>query len=857
MDILKSLSDRFAAPLKDGYARRIVFWQDPDREFEDMIDGISIPGVKVLRLTGSNSFYAKMLLNELDTESSYLVYNPVVYPDIADDWLYDIECCSEEFRADLLSMRMSELGITPTHQMRCAVKEYAKFFASKDREARLQLLGTQYRTPGQLHIDIMSVLADTRRNTAGGVLRALLEAGTDDAGNRVLANIRKFGSEDALWNMTERLTGFVRTEGSTLSTLAAHILLTAQSKNMTEQMKIGLEKLISESHVQQCYALVDEWLHSDGSDTFYDIAREVEETYSLAGRFDGCEIPALVDCGVFPCIDECILRSFMKGISDQVIKPDEIIGTVEKRRTMRWYGRVRYCYDAVLQVAGMQKFCQDHVSGFREASCEKLFAAYRDNYYRMDRLYRLFHTAYGKILRESATVLDDYLKGVAEYAEKLYRNRYLDALGDQWTALIRDEVSQGAAIRGIPQQEDFYKAFVSPLVSAGTRVYVIISDALRYEVGAQLCDGLVSDTKGSATITAVQAVFPTLTKTGMAALLPHRHLELTDDMRILCDGAPSDGTEARGAILKKVCPGNVAVTYRDIRDMKKSDRRELVSGAQTVYIYHNSIDAAGDKPATEEQVFDACAEAVSEIKNLVRVLVNDLSAAHILITADHGFLYSYHPLDESDMAEKSLVSGGIAEVGRRYVIAPRDADSRYFLKVPLDGMNPDYCGFTPGAAVRIRKQGGGVNYVHGGLSLQECVVPVISFRNVRAGSKNFEDRKKARLQILSQSRKICNSIFSVDIYQREPSVGKTLPAEYDVYLCDGAGNPVSDKKTVIADKTGTNDRDRVTRVRFTLKSMAFDRNESYFLVISDRETGTVADRTPYTVDIAFVNDFDF
>ena len=87
MDVAKSLAERFSAPLKDHYKRRIIFWHDPDREFESTIDEISIPDVKVLKLTGTNNFYAKMLLSATDTESNYLVYNPLKYDDVKDNWL--------------------------------------------------------------------------------------------------------------------------------------------------------------------------------------------------------------------------------------------------------------------------------------------------------------------------------------------------------------------------------------------------------------------------------------------------------------------------------------------------------------------------------------------------------------------------------------------------------------------------------------------------------------------------------------------------------------------------------------------------------------------------------------------------
>ena len=122
MNIEKTLKERFSAPLADNYKRRIIFWQDPEEEFSSFVDELRLDGVKILKLTGKNNFAAKMLLLETDPESDYLVYNPVSYSDIRDNWLLDIELYSEEFRADLISMRMQELDMPSTIQFRKAVK---------------------------------------------------------------------------------------------------------------------------------------------------------------------------------------------------------------------------------------------------------------------------------------------------------------------------------------------------------------------------------------------------------------------------------------------------------------------------------------------------------------------------------------------------------------------------------------------------------------------------------------------------------------------------------------------------------------------------------------------------------------
>lgn len=857
INVEQTLRDRFAAPLPDNYKRRIIFWQDPDGEFSDFVDGLCIDGVKILKLTGRNNFAVKLLLSHTDTQSSYLVYNPVSYSDIRDNWLLDIELYSEEFRADLLSIRMQELDMPATASFRKAMRSYSKFFENKERLAKLRALKSSYTNTVQLHIDILAVLSGASANTMPGVISAVLMNGLDIESNEAIINIKKFGSEAALWELINRYTGYAYDNGSSLISLASHILLTTLSITMPASCLRGLEKYISEPHQQICYSLINEWMHSEYDDELYDIARAVEEQHNLEKRFDELEVSELMNSECFPCINECILRKYMSEISENIIKADDIVTAVEKRRTQKWYKRVRYYYDGLLQAAHMQQFYQANIAGFPVAKYTELWNNYTKDYCKMDNYYRQFHAAFGKSLKESSTVLEDLYKNVADYVERLYKNRYLAALGNKWTTLVKDELANSSELAGIPQQANFYKNFVKPIEYSGSRVYVIISDALRYEVAVELTGQLLKETKGTAKISSMQAVFPSATKFGMAALLPHEQLQMTDDIKVLCDGESTDGTAAREKILNRTHAGNAAVTYRTFLSMKREERREKVKDAQVVYIYHNAIDAVGDKAATEDQVFDACEQAILELKNLVRLITNDCGGANILITADHGFLYSYNPLDESDKAEKSFVSGHIIELDRRYVIADGNCTAEHMLRIPMTHLNSSLVGFTPLDNIRMKKQGGGMNYIHGGISLQECVVPVIEFKNIRSTSKKFVDVKKAEIQLLSQSRKVSNSIFSLDFYQKEAVSGKIAAATYEIYMADDSGNAVSDKKTIIADKTSGNGADRVFRTRFTLKGVEFKKTDTYYLTVVEKGTTNVNDRIEFTIDIAFVNDFDF
>lgn len=851
--IKQKLIERFDAPLPDSYQRRIVFWHDEEQSFGEIIDELDIPNVKILKLTGTNNFYAKNLLSIDDTSSNYLVYDPCTYNDVKDKWLLDIELYSESFRADLLSMQMDELRIEQNANMRRIMKQYKKFFENKERVAKLKVFDSTYSTAGQLHIDIMAVLSGSSVNTPAGIIRTVLLSGFEE--NEAIENITKFGDITAFWSLVNKYVGYEHSDDDSIIDLASHVFLTALTTTMPESFFKDIEKYISYGHQSTCYSMVNEWLHSEDDRLFFPVCVEIEKHCNLYSKFNKVEIAELLDTELFPCINESILTRFMDMIAFNTVKIDEIMQTVEKKRTQKWYHRVESYFDGLLQVANIQKFYNEHITGFHEVNYKDMWNNYAGEYYLMDSYYRSFFRAFRASLKNSNLRIEDAYKGAADYVENLYKNSYLVPLSAKWTSLVKDELAKSPKLGMLSNQRSFYSSNVSPVLSGGGRVFVIVSDAFRYETAVELKERLTRETKGVADIHGIQSVLPSITKCGMAALLPHKKYEFADG-KIVCDGVSTEGTANRDKILKNKDPESIAITYKDFLAMKKAEKRELAAGKNVIYIYHNTIDATGETAVTEDKIFEACEEAIEEIFNLVKTISNELSGTNILITADHGFLYSYKKLQISDKAEKDYVKGVLVETDRRYIITDKADDAEHVIKVPMSEYSCDYYVMIPQDIIRF-KTGGGMNYVHGGASLQEMMVPVITFKNVRATSKKYVENTKATIELTSSSRKISNSIFTLNFYQKEPVGGKVSKAEFEVFMSDATGNAVSDRQKIIADKTSENGADRMFHVRLTLKGLEFKKTDTYYLNIVDKETMKATGRIEYTIDIAFVNDFDF
>jgi hypothetical protein len=153
--------------------------------------------------------------------------------------------------------------------------------------------------------------------------------------------------------------------------------------------------------------------------------------------------------------------------------------------------------------------------------------------------------------------------------------------------------------------------------------------------------------------------------------------------------------------------------------------------------------------------------------------------------------------------------------------------------------------------------------VHGGISLQEMVVPVIEYHFLRNQSTEYKknrskyDTKPVEISLLSVGRKVSNMIFSLNFYQKDPVGGNREAATYQLYFTDSSGKPISDVQKIIADKTSANGQERTFRCSFNLKSLKYSNTETYYLVVTD-ENGLQVQREEFQIDIAFaVDEFDF
>ena len=288
---------------------------------------------------------------------------------------------------------------------------------------------------------------------------------------------------------------------------------------------------------------------------------------------------------------------------------------------------------------------------------------------------------------------------------------------------------------------------------------MIISDALRYEAGYELLSQMHGDSKNTAEIKYMLASIPSKTNVGMAQLLPGKSFEFNGG-EIKIDGVSASSTY-RSTILEKMNSNSKAIQYAGLDGLNIKEVRAIFKN-DVVYVYHDVIDATGDSRASERRTFDAVQDSIEELKKFIKSLHASYNVAKVYITADHGFLYNDKKIKEKD--QERLPSIDVVLSHNRYYATTQISTPELGYSIPLTATTKfkDELYITvPFSVNRYKKGGVGHQFVHGGGSLQELVVPLIeSSRKIKPVT-----RKVNPVLISKGTIKVVSNILKLTVLQ--------------------------------------------------------------------------------------------
>lgn len=823
----KEITKMFRA--KDSSGRKVIFWYDPPMNFKEDVTTDSFDCCRVL-VCEKNEFSIKKTIEHDETDTNFLVYIPAEKPADNENWLLDVLTYSQEYYADTVALTMRRLGLTNT-DLRRIVERYAKFFDSEARNKKLSsyVEVNDSMSGDELKLAMLCVLVKAQSRSIESVLTELVF----DSGSKY-ADLKKFGFEEYLWDEISRYYNY---EGDQkIELLTRKFLFTAlleQKADFRDLPSFYQQYIITGAGKMDAKFFVDK-IKTDKR--YPELQSSIAIDLKIEGLLAHRDISCVQEADIFECIDTYIVGTIAESLKNGSLDYDTFERIINGRMSSVWYEEHKAEYELLAASIAFFRALEKPVP--KQLLSTEYIREYTNTWYKVDTHYRHICASYRSIEHP----IEEF-EWLMDRVELTYQMKFLDEIGKEYS----DSLAQQGEWRfaGIPMTSDLYHIVQK---NNYKKCFVIISDGLRYEIAHELFERIQVDPilKGSQELSYAISPIPSETRFGMAALLPHKILSYDNGM-VSVDGLPTNSIVARDAVLKAKQESYAAIGYEDINSMSRAELRSYMADKSLVYIYHNVIDNTGEH--NEKRVFDVAETAINEILMLVRKLYNSLQISNFYITADHGFLYRNNRVEESSKYS-NVVSMHPTEASKRYVLSDDGSFTiPYTLEFPLAVEDGGYKVVTPYSYELFKTQGSGLQYIHGGASLQETIVPIIHIGEL-SSAKNKDAVTPVGVRLKSITRKITNRSFALEFEQYEKVEGLKQAISCETFIVDEDGNKVSGTYPFMAASTSDDATTRVTSVRFTLMNVQFDRSKRYFLVLRDTaKPDEYIEKEQFTIDI--------
>ena len=770
---------------------RLVVWYDSDHEWEDTFATFEAGHVVKLRVDGEEFGTKVRISREPDTR--FLVYFPIAKPADADNWLLDLVLQAHEYRADRASIALIELGLP--QEFYDLATAHAPFFNSAKRIDALRELLKPDDQARDVRLKMMSVLANTPVDIDALLLRFMASPDALELEDPATATLGAANLTEPFWREVDRRFGY----GNTVPSIQDFAVTLFRGANPLD----SAVSLSAHGHV-----FLQRWKDSaTHSDSYRAWAQRMERELQVESALTSLgERGTVGSSDTFELFERYALHRLAQAFERGTTAAD-LRAAIQQRRASYWRTAHASGYEALEHAVSLRELLEN--MDLTVDSIDAGIRRYTASWWRIDTAYRRFfehYRAYGQV---------QVLESTREWVEAHYVNDFLLPLADRWSDRVRalDRWSADA----VPLQRQFFDTWVEPFRSKGQKIFVIVSDALRYEAAAEFAEQLRAENRWSADVEVALGALPSYTQLGMASLLPGREYGVDATGSASVDGQSASGTANRASILSLACGGRATAIKSDafLEMNSKTDARDLMRDHDVIYVYHNAIDHVGDKRDTEAQTTEAVAKAFMELNAIIRKVAN-VNGTNMLLTADHGFLFQQDPVNEGDTAYLPPAAEWTVK-SRRYalgqIVTPA-AGVKIFTAGAL-GVQGEWMAAFPLSLGRFPQSGSGKRYVHGGVSLQEVVIPVVRIHKART-----DDTGQVEVDILKVPAKVTTGQLAVALFQDRPAVEKVRPRTIRIGIFAKDGLSLSDQRTLTFDSAEPEARLRETSVVLVLSKAA-------------------------------------
>lgn len=805
--------------------RALVFWYDPeaeDRDFDTIRQQLEQHHIQVWLLNKNNVFQTKVVIEEEQTDQSFLIYAPFAKPEPENNYLIDILLYSAEFKADETALLATELGLDQPFAYPF-IQEYRKFFRDKRRKEKFKKLLPARVSEDVLKRCIYAVLANVNALDMPHIMQAVFKDGLIDEENETLQRINRFANLEAFYKDVYEYFGLKSDQGYSLQEVFKTIVY-YHAVMTIEQLADELPACHS-SVPNTCRLFLEDQLQDSGArETLKPLLQNIESEWGVYALLNSLPIEELVKCTTFPVAVHLFLDRIIDQLQHETTMDHRWKEFIETSRSSYWAQdeQLSYQYQFLRYAVDLMTY-KHRVSEAKYLNSGKdWFKAYVEHDYKVDQLYRQLMTVY----REAG--MPENLSGLKDQLTSWYEQEFLTRLARYTDQIIAEHLADSWPIPKVTQQYHFYHTYIDPLVKkTSERIFVIISDALRYEAGVELYEQLKYRLNAQVEINAMQTSLPSYTQLGMASLLPGKLTDIDENGHVYVNGISSSGLDNRNRILQQTEPDAIALNLDDLIQKGKEEGLALIKGKRVVYLYHNLIDATGDKQSTERYTFKDVKAAIKELQQAVQKITGTWAGKRIFITADHGFLYQESAVDSDQKTMR--INGTIYDSNRRFAIGKHLEEVPGSQRISLSYLGLEIEALIARGLNRFTA-GGGMKFVHGGAMPQEAIIPVIHYREIWGQARKKEEQR-VDIRVSLRSKVITNYQVNVQFFQEQKASIEYRPRHIRAAFYKN-GERISNEVTLVFDSE-KEAAERQTNVLFSLVEDRYPLGETCVLRMED------------------------
>lgn len=715
--LITALKNRFTIYLQQDPTNDTILWFDAGRDYRELLQPLQGAGVP-LRLVQSAGELIRIRAELIYRQpgEKVVVYLPWAQYDPTVDILIPNIPVAEVF-SDSLFRFLSHLDVVfpEDPQTKNAIKDVLP-----------QLAGESIGKGRGFWNQVLSSLDAVREALLGDFEEILLRflALPDEE----LVQMQSKGIEQFFFGLLESRYGFrVDTSQSpeTISRqMSMHLMATRAYVTTSQPEDFPFPKLLPEKHLfEKCEAFLRRWQDSSYKVAYKKLAAQLEGRYSLVSWLAGLPLETALQMGpTFVNLEDALWGRIEQKLNNLANQSEWLAfasayqaGLAERSdnfwaqegQAAQWQIATR-AMDLLTATQNVNQTLDQVLTA------EALIQKYVEIWWQVDRGYR-------ELLEAISEAIGSYDQ-LRKHADRAYHD-YLSKLNVRFTDLIGTRATWEFA--GFSKQSTTWNDLVT--VSDKKRTAVIFVDALRYELAQALSDRLKRDIPANDILTQARIVsLPAITKIGMPALLPDGHqmkVGYDQDWQVnIGDSGNLADKSAREDYLRSKF--DRIQIYTEISELLSTPVDQIPATANLYVTFHTALDNIGEN--AQELALTAFSEIIKQVEQAIRKF-RGAGIREIHVLTDHGFMLLNTVGEETKVPVKNVPA---FKKGSRYLVGENlgQTDQISFIIPGSDKLEAWFpCG------VGVFKTPGKYNYAHGGVSIQEIVIPCLTVKQEEIG----------------------------------------------------------------------------------------------------------------------------